>query len=131
MLDLKLLGEINCIISEIEAELNQLDVNARKHLANTVYILGNDYLKAHTITQKVNKYYAFVICKSSWFTGNKLTLKLKSSLDVTENPDEISKVKYKTDDYRLYKDITALDIFDIESLVKIKRFVLSFTDVED
>ena len=55
MLDLKLLGEINCIISEIEAELNQLNVNNRKHLANTVYILGNDYLKANAKWAENNK----------------------------------------------------------------------------
>ena len=67
-------------------------------------------------------------------TFDKLLLRTKATfIEIPDDrdPDELSKVKYKTDDYRLYKDIIALDIFDIESLVKIKRFLLSFTDVED
>ena len=129
--DFKLLEEINQIISEIESELNQLNYESKKHLANTVYMLGNNYLKIDSDTAKQgDKYYAFVLCKSSWIFGNKMSLELKSSLSTSENPNELSKVKYKIDDYKLYKIKAELFIFDTESLVKIKRFLLSFCELE-
>ena len=61
---------------------------------------------------------------------NKITLELLSSQSTSENPSELPKVKFKTDDYRLYKLKSELHIFDTESLVKIKRFLLSFSEVE-
>lgn len=129
MTDFKLLEEISTIISEIESELNQLNRVAKKHLANTVYILGNNYLNIDSDNyKKGDKYYAFIIKKSFWM--NKITLELWSSLSVSENPSELSKVKFKTDDYRLYKTKSELYIFDTESLVKIKHFLLSFSELE-
>lgn len=131
MNDFKLLEEINHIISEIESELNQLNYESKKYLVNTVYMLGNNYLKIDSDTAKQgDKYYAFVLCKSSWLFGNKMTLELKSSLSTSENPNELSKVKYKIDDYKLYKNKAELFIFDTESLVKIKHFLLSFSELE-
>lgn len=130
MTDFKLLEEINIIISEIESELNQLNRVAKKSLANSVYILGNNYLNIDSDKHKKgDKYYAFIIKKSFWF--NKMTIELWSSLSISENPNELSKVKFKTDDYRLYKTKTNIYIFDTESLVKIKHFLLSFMDLED
>ena len=127
--DFKLLAEINNIISEIESELNQLNTVAKKHLANSVYMLGNNYLNVESDNHKKgDKYYAFIIKKSFWM--NKITLELLSSLSTSENPSELPKVKFKTDDYRLYKLKSELHIFDTESLVKIKRFLLSFSEVE-
>lgn len=129
MTDFKLLEEISTIISEIESELNQLNIVAKKHLANTVYILGNNYLNIDSDNyKKGDKYYAFIIKKSFWM--NKITLELWCSLSVSENPSELSKVKFKTDDYRLYKTKSELYIFDTESLVKIKHFLLSFSELE-
>ena len=130
MTDFKLLEEINTIISEIESELNQLNRVAKKSLANSVYILGNDYLNidSDNYIKKGDKYYAFIIKKSFWM--NKMTIELWSSLSISENPNELAKVKYKTDDYRLYKTKTNIYIFDTESLVKIKHFLLSFMGFE-
>lgn len=129
--DFKVIEEINQIISEIETELNQLSIDTKKHLANTVYILGNDYLKIDSDKVKQgDKYYAFVIAKSSWITGHKITLELKSSLSISENPNELSSVKYKIDDYKLYKNKENIYIFDVESLIKIKHFLLSFIELD-
>ena len=50
--DFKLLAEINNIISEIESELNQLNTVAKKHLANSVYMLGNNYLNVESDNHK-------------------------------------------------------------------------------
>ena len=125
--DFKLLQEISTIISEIEAEVNQLDSKARKQLANSVYTLGNNYLSTNSESaRKGDKYYAFVIKKSFWL--NKLSLELRGSFSISEHPNELAKVNYKTDDYRLYKNKENLYIFDIESLVKIKRFLLAFAE---
>ena len=125
--DFKLLQEISTIISEIETELNQLDSKARKQLANSVYTLGNNYLSVDSESaRKGDKYYAFVIKKSFWL--NKLSLELRGSFSISEHPNELAKVNYKTDDYRLYKNKENLYIFDIGSLVKIKRFLLVFAE---
>ena len=125
--DFKLLQEISTIISEIETELNRLDSKARKQLANSVYTLGNNYLSVDSESaRKCDKYYAFVIKKSFWL--NKLSLELRGSFSISEHPNELAKVNYKTDDYRLYKNKENLYIFDIESLVKIKRFLLAFAE---
>lgn len=127
--DFILLEEISTIISEIESELNQLNRVAKKSLANSVYILGNHLSVDSDNAKKGDKYYAFIIKKSFW--TNKMSIELWSSLSISENPDELTKVKFKTDDYRLYKTKTNIHIFDIESLVKIKHFLLSFTDLEN
>lgn len=129
MTDFKLLEEINIIISEIESELNQLSTTAKKHLDGTVYMLGNNYLNSDSVDfKKGDKFYAFVIKKSFWF--NKITLELKSSLSISQNPDELAKVKFKTDNYKLYKLSEKINIFDTESIVKIKHFLLSFRDLD-
>ena len=50
-----------------------------------------------------------------------MTLELMSSDNTT-----IINNNFKIDDYKLYKNKENLDIFDEESLVKIKYFLLSF-----
>lgn len=129
--DFYLLQEINQIISEIESELNQLNTESKKHLANSVYKLGNNYLtlESHSAIAG-DKYFAFVVCKRSWIFRHKMTLELKSSLSLLENSNELTKVNYKLDNYKLYKQNIQLQEFDIESLVKIKHFLLSFADLD-
>ncbi len=127
--DIKLLQEIAYIISDIEQELNTLPLEAKKALQNTVYSLGNTYLSREDNSEESgSKYYAFVIKKSFW--RNRISLELMSSLDVIKNPKELSTIKYKVDNYKLYKERITLEVFDIESLVKIKRFLLSFCEAD-
>jgi hypothetical protein len=117
----KLIQEINQIISEIEDELNQLPKEAKKSLHCTVYSLGNNL----NTEDKGSKYYAFIIKKSFW--KNNMSLELMSSLDVY-NTNELQKVKFKIDNYKLYKTSINLSIFDEESLITIKRFLQSFAE---
>lgn len=123
----KLIQEIHNIIRDIEDELNSLDKTTRKRLCNTVYFLGNNFnINDSGIPSISDYYYAFIIKKSFW--KNTLSVELYSSLDISANPGELSKVKFRTDDYKFYKLKKELSIFDTESLVKIKRFLLSFAE---
>lgn len=107
------LNEVQNIISDIESELNAISKPAKKQIQNTVYFLGaNLSLESKDSTAKL---YSFVIKKSFW--KNKMTLELRSSKSVGQ---------YSFDDYRSYDSKESLDIFDIESLVVIKHFLLSF-----
>ena len=127
MQDFKLIQEIHNIIRDIEDELNSLDKTTRKKLSNTVYFLGNNFNVIDSDMPSISDYYyAFIIKKSFW--KNKLSVELYSSLDISANPNELSKVKFRTDDYKFYKLKKELSIFDTESLVKIKRFLLSFAE---
>ena len=117
-----ILQELNEMISDIEKELNSLDKRTKKLIANNVYSLGSNYLKT-VDASKQNKFYAFVIKKSFFF--NKISFELMSS-------DELSiLVNSKYDDYKIYKNKELLNIFDEESLVKIKYFLLSFGVMEN
>ena len=127
MQDFKLIQEIHNIIRDIEDELNSLDKTTRKGLCNTVYFLGNNFNVIDSDIPSISDYYyAFIIKKSFW--KNNLSVELYSSLDISANPGELSKVKFRTDDYKFYKLKKELSIFDTESLVKIKRFLLSFAE---
>lgn len=127
MQDFKLIQEIHNIIRDIEDELNSLDKTTRKRLCNTVYFLGNNFNVIDSDIPSISDYYyAFIIKKSFW--KNTLSVELYSSLDISANPGELSKVKFRTDDYKFYKLKKELSIFDTESLVKIKRFLLSFAE---
>ena len=121
-MNFKLVQEIYQIISEIEDELNQLSKEAKKSLHRTVYSLGNNL----NTEDKGSKYYAFIVKKSFW--KNNMTLELMSSRDVYKNPDELQAVKFKIDNYKLYKTHINLSIFDEESLIAIKRFLRSFAE---
>lgn len=127
MQDFKLIQEIHNIIRDIEDELNSLDKTTRKGLCNAVYFLGNNFNVIDSDIPSISDYYyAFIIKKSFW--KNNLSVELYSSLDISANPGELSKVKFRTDDYKFYKLKKELSIFDTESLVKIKRFLLSFAE---
>ena len=99
MQDFKLIQEIHNIIRDIEDELNSLDKTTRKKLSNTVYFLGNNFNVIDSDMPSISDYYyAFIIKKSFW--KNKLSVELYSSLDISANPGELSKVKFRTDDYK-------------------------------
>lgn len=112
------LSEIQRIILEITAELNSISPQAKKQIANTVYFLGTNLQlesNANVPSHKDTRIFAFVIKKSFW--RNKMTLELRSA-------DNYMKAKF--DDYKNYINKESLEIFDIESLVVIKHFLLSF-----
>lgn len=111
------LKEVQNIISDIESELNAISKPAKKQIANTVYFLGTNLTRDTTVGYgiKENKVYSFIIKKSFW--KNKMTLELRSSKSVGP---------YSFDDYRSYNATESLEFFDIESLVVIKHFLLSF-----
>lgn len=112
------LSEIQRIILEITAELNSIGPQAKKQIANTVYFLGTNLQlesNANVPSHKDTRIFAFVIKKSFW--RNKMTLELRSA-------DNYMKTKF--DDYKNYINKESLEIFDIESLVVIKHFLLSF-----
>lgn len=116
-----ILQELNEMISDIEKELNSLDKRTKKLIANNVYSLGSNYLKTIDAS-KQNRFYAFVIKKSFFF--NKISFELMSS-------DDLPFIINKYDDYKIYKNKELLNIFDEESLVKIKYFLLSFGVMEN
>lgn len=108
-----ILNEVKCIISDIASELNAISKPAKKQIQNTVYFLGTNLsLESKDSTVKL---YSFIIKKSFW--KNKMTLELMSSKSVGQ---------YNFDDYKSYDSKESLDIFDVESLVVIKHFLLSF-----
>ena len=116
----RVLNEVKKIIESIEIELNSLDTKTKKVINNNVYSLGIHYLTLKD-TEKIGKrFYAFVVKKSFGLFnyGHNMTLELMSSDGTINN--------FKIDDYKLYKNKENLDIFDDESLVKIKYFLLSF-----
>lgn len=117
-----ILQELNEMISDIEKEMNSLDKRTKKLIANNVYSLGSNYLKT-VDASKQNKFYAFVIKKSFFF--NKISFELMSSEELP------ILVNSKYDDYKIYKNKELLNIFDEESLVKIKYFLLSFGVMEN
>lgn len=108
---MNIIEEINAIIYDIEKEINSLSRDTKKKLKNNVYSMGYSYL--NTIEVRPEKYYAFVLEKS-WFKDYKLVLKSSDG------------IKINSEDYKVYKNYENLEIFDIESLVKIKYFLLSF-----
>ncbi len=115
-----ILSEVQRILLEITAELNDISPGAKKQIANTVYFLGNNLqLESNTNVAgygiKDTRIFAFVIKKSFW--KNKMTLELRSA-NYLASP--------KFDDYKNYINKESLGIFDIESLVIIKHFLLSF-----
>ena len=116
----KVLNEVKKIIESIEIELNSLDTKTKKVINNNVYSLGIHYLTLKDTEKTVKKFYAFVVKKSFGLFnyGHNMTLELMSSDDTINN--------FRIDDYKLYKNKENLDIFDDESLVKIKYFLLSF-----
>ena len=114
---MELISEINRIISEIELELNQLDKESKKKLNNSVYCLYNDLYDK-------NIFNAFIIKKSFW--KNKMSIKLMSSRNLMENKEDLALDIHSSE---LYKTECELQIFDIEALVKIKRFLLSFMEI--
>lgn len=112
------LNEIQRIILEITAELNDISPQAKKQIANTVYFLGTNLQlesNAGVPSHKDTRIFAFVIKKSFW--RNKMTLELRSA---------DSYMNIKIDDHKNYINKESLEIFDIESLVVIKHFLLSF-----
>ena len=116
----RVLNEVKNIIESIEIELNSLDTKTKKVINNNVYSLGNHYLTLKDTEKTGKKFYAFVVKKSFGLFnyGHNMTLELMSSGDTVNN--------FRIDDYKLYKNKENLDIFDEESLVKIKYFLLSF-----
>ena len=117
---IRVLNEVKKIIESIEIELNSLDTKTKKVINNNVYSLGIHYLTLKDTEKTGKKFYAFVVKKSFGLFnyGHNMTLELMSSDDTINN--------FKIDDYKLYKNKENLDIFDDESLVKIKYFLLSF-----
>ena len=116
----RVLNEVKKIIESIEIELNSLDTETKKVINNNVYSLGIHYLTLKDTEKTGKKFYAFVVKKSFGLFnyGHNMTLELMSSDDTINN--------FRIDDYKLYKNKENLDIFDDESLVKIKYFLLSF-----
>lgn len=109
----KAISEVQAIIDEITAELNAISTPAKKQIQNTVYVLGT---KLTLQDDKIDdRYYAFVIKKSFW--KNKMSLELRSA----------NYISTKIDDYKNYTNKESLDIFNIESLIIIKHFLLSFS----
>ena len=123
----KVLNEVKKIIESIEIELNSLDTKTKKVINNNVYSLGIHYLTLKDTEKIGKKFYAFVVKKSFGLFnyGHNMTLELMSSDNTT-----IINNNFKIDDYKLYKNKENLDIFDDESLVKIKYFLLSFAASE-
>ena len=119
----RVLNEVKKIIESIEIELNSLDTKTKKVINNNVYSLGIHYLTLKDTEKTGKRFYAFVVKKSFGFFnyGHNITLELMSSDNTT-----IINNNFKIDDYKLYKNKENLDIFDDESLVKIKYFLLSF-----
>lgn len=114
------LSEVQRILLEITAELNDISTGAKKQIANTVYFLGNNLQLESNKNDagygiKDTRIFAFVIKKSFW--RNKMTLELRSANYLATQ---------KIDDYKNYINKESLEIFDIESLVVIKHFLLSF-----
>ena len=120
----RVLNEVKNIIESIEIELNSLDTKTKKVINNNVYSLGIHYLTLKDTEKTGKKFYAFVVKKSLGLFnyGHNITLELMSSGDTVNN--------FRIDDYKLYKNKENLDIFDEESLVKIKYFLLSFATEE-
>ncbi len=113
-----ILSEVQRILLEISVELNDIDRSTKKQIANTVYYLGTNLQLESNVTVPVEKdtrIYAFVVKKSFW--KNKMTLELRSA-------DSRNCRRY--DDYKSYINKESLEIFNIESLVIIKHFLLSF-----
>ena len=120
----RVLNEVKKIIESIEIELNSLDTETKKVINNNVYSLGIHYLTLKDTEKTGKRFYAFVVKKSFGLFnyGHNMTLELMSSDGTINN--------FKIDDYKLYKNKENLDIFDEESLVKIKYFLLSFATEE-
>ena len=120
----RVLNEVKNIIESIEIELNSLDTKTKKVINNNVYSLGIHYLTLKDTEKTGKRFYAFVVKKSFGLFnyGHNMTLELMSSDDTINN--------FRIDDYKLYKNKENLDIFDEESLVKIKYFLLSFAASE-
>ena len=116
----RVLNEVKNIIESIEIELNSLDTETKKVINNNVYSLGIHYLTLKDTEKTGKRFYAFVVKKSFGLFnyGHNMTLELMSSDGTINN--------FRIDDYKLYKNKENLDIFDEESLVKIKYFLLSF-----
>lgn len=113
-----ILSEVQRILLEITAELNDISPQAKKQIANTVYFLGTNLQLESNINvpgEQDTRIFAFVIKKSFW--KNKMSLELRSA-NYLASP--------KLDDYKNYINKESLEIFDIESLVIIKHFLLSF-----
>lgn len=115
-----ILSEVQRILLEISAELNDIDRYTKKQIANTVYYLGTNLQLESNENDvgygvKDTRIFAFVVKKSFW--KNKMTLELRSA-------DSRNCRRY--DDYKSYINKESLEIFDIESLVVIKHFLLSF-----
>jgi len=114
---MNILNLIYAMISDIEKELNELDYKTKRKLNNNVYSLGDNYL----ITKdESNKYYAIVI-KTSLFGKVKVQL---MSTDIIDNK------KIEIHNYKSYKNVEDFNIFNDESLVKLKYFLLSFVEGE-
>lgn len=111
-----ILNLIYAIVNDIEIELNSLNYKTKRKLNNVVYYLGNSYLKTKYDREKLH--YALII-KTSLF--GKVKVQLMSSQ--TTNID-------KTYNYKSYKNVEDFNIFDDESLVKLKYFLLSFVEGE-
>ena len=106
-------NEIQYILDEISDELNLLDSKTKKKIANTVYFLGDNLSLERPSSN--SRLFAFIVKKSFWF--NKMSIELMSS----------SRTDIKRfDDYKKYDTLESLDIFDVESLIIIKHFLLSF-----
>ena len=120
----RVLNEVKKIIESIEIELNSLDTETKKVINNNVYSLGIHYLTLKDTEKTGKRFYAFVVKKSFGLFnyGHNMSLELMSSDDTINN--------FRIDDYKLYKNKENLDIFDDESLVKIKYFLLSFAAAE-
>ena len=127
----RILNEVKNIIKSIEIELNSLDTETNKIINNNVYSLGIHYLTLKDTEKNGQKFYAFVIKKSFGLFnyGHKIKLELMS-FDNTDNTNNAINKNFKIDNYKLYKNKENLDIFDDESLVKIKYFLLSFATEE-
>lgn len=112
-----ILSELHRIILDITSELNDISPAVKKQIQNTVYYLGTNLnLESRETRENNSKMYAFIIKKSFW--KNKMTLELRSA----------DKLTSRIDDYRNYKNVETLDIFDIESLIAIKYFLLLFAE---
>ena len=109
------LNDIRIVLKEISDELNLLDTKNKKQIACTVYFLGDNLSLESKIPD--SRLFAFVVKKSFWF--NKMSIELRSASYLGNST---------FDDYKIYTAKESLDIFDIESLIIIKHFLLSFSD---
>ena len=109
------LNDIQIILKEISDELNILDAKTKKQISGTVYFIG-DNLSLESKLQD-SRLFAFVVKKSFWF--NKMSIELRSASYLGNST---------FDDYKIYAAKESLDIFDIESLIIIKHFLLSFSN---